>query len=477
MVPNVTKTGTSFRGAMLYYLHDKREDGESVRLTGDRVAWTSVRNLMVDDPEAAVAIMRATAKDQDRLKAEAGVKNTGRKSDKCVYAYSLAWHPDEKAGLTRTEMERAADESIRAIGAEHLQAVIVCHIDEPQPHVHVVINRVSPNDGRMHVYSNDRLKLSQWAEAYERERGKIWCEERVENNRRRQADGDYIRSNSPTPRPMADDFAGASDAANDNEASRLRDRHKDQVAELSARSSQLHARHRNEWSVLSRNYQDRKKQLAAKYRGKDSAFAKAEAGVKEQYRPAWRELFKKQSAERRGFERREKRIMGKLENAIAAARYAQSLGRDEARGFLAMAFNYIISAKKRREALETAHAAERRVLGGEQRRDAQQARTAVNGDRQADYFALRKLYNSDRAVLIDRQDAEKSAMQRQWARLNAERKRAFAVLMRQGGLRKAAETSPEAMEAEDAPELSGDFQKAARPKRKRKGRVRRRERE
>ena len=78
MVPNITKTGTSFRGAMLYYLHDKREEGESVRLTGERVAWTSVRNLMADDPESAVAIMRATANDQDRLKAEAGVKNTGR---------------------------------------------------------------------------------------------------------------------------------------------------------------------------------------------------------------------------------------------------------------------------------------------------------------------------------------------------------------------------------------------------------------
>ena len=120
MVPNITKTGTSFRGAMLYYLHDKREEGESVRLTGERVAWTSVRNLMADDPESAVAIMRATANDQDRLKAEAGIKNTGRKSDKCVYAYSLAWHPDEKAGLTRAEMERAADESIRAIGAQDL---------------------------------------------------------------------------------------------------------------------------------------------------------------------------------------------------------------------------------------------------------------------------------------------------------------------------------------------------------------------
>ena len=142
-----------------------------------------------------------------------------------------------------------------------------------------------------------------------------------------------------------------------------------------------------------------------------------------------------------------------------------------------MAFNYMIHAKKRREALESAQAAERRALGGEERRDIKQAQATVREERQADYFALRKLYNSDRAQLIDRQDAEKAAMQRLWARLNAERKRAFAVLVRQGGLRKAAQASPEVMEAEEAPDVAKDFQKAARPKRKRKGRVRRRERE
>ena len=477
MVPNVTKTGTSFRGAMLYYLHDKREDGESVRLTGDRVAWTTTRNLMCDDPEAAVAIMRATANDQDRLKAEAGIKNTGRKSDKCVYAYSLAWHPDEKPGLSRAEMERAADESIRAIGAEHLQAVIVCHTDEPQPHVHVIINRVSPEDGRMHVYSNDRLKLSEWSEAYERERGKIWCEERVENNARRKADGEYIRSNSPTPRPMAEDYAQAAQAANDNEASLIRDGAKIRVAELSAHSKQMYSRHRNEWAVLSKDYQDRKKLLGAKYRGKDNAFATAEDGVKRQYKSAWKDLFKKQNAEMRGFEKRETRLMGKLENAIAAARYAQSLGRDEARGFLSMAFNFMLSGKKRRAVLEKAQAAERRELGAYQRRDIKVATAAVKIDRERDYFALRKLYNSDRAVLIDRQDAEKAAMQRRWTRLNEERKLSFGVLKRQGAIRKAAKSSPEVVEAELAPDAVQAFQRASKAKRKRKGRVRRRERE
>ena len=78
MVPNVAKTGSSFKGAALYYLHDKREAWEAERITAARVAWTSMRNMPTDNPELGWRIMAATAMDQDRLKAEAGVKATGR---------------------------------------------------------------------------------------------------------------------------------------------------------------------------------------------------------------------------------------------------------------------------------------------------------------------------------------------------------------------------------------------------------------
>ena len=476
MVPNITKTGTSFRGAALYYLHDKRQDGEAERLTGERVAWTSTRNLLSDDPEEAVAIMRATAADQDRLKAEAGIKASGRKSDKCVYAYSIAWHPDEKAGLTRAEMERAADESIRAIGAEHLQAVIVCHTDEPQPHVHVILNRVSPIDGRMHVYSNDRLKLSQWAEAYERERGKIWCEERVENNKRRQ-DGDYVRDNSPVPRSLADDYAAVAIASNDNEAARLVDDYKQRIAALSALGQQQASRHKHEWAALSLRYQEAKKQIAARYRGKDNAFTAAKARIKEQYRPAWRELFKAQNRDMRGFDKRETHLMGKLENAIAAARFTENLGRDVNRSFLAQAFNFIISAKARRAAMEALHNAQRKALSREQTRDTGRAVQIVKDEQRAAYFNHRKTFNSDRALLIDRQAAEKEDLKRKWRSVKAERSVSVESIRRQERVRKATETSEYAREAPPAPDLSKAFSKAGRPQRKRKGRVRKRERD
>ena len=108
MVPNVAKAGTSFKGAGLYYLHDKRQDDESERLTSERVAWTHVRNMPVQDPELGLRIMAATALDQQRLKEEAGIKATGRKSANSVYAYSLAWHPEEHGRIDRDEMMKAA---------------------------------------------------------------------------------------------------------------------------------------------------------------------------------------------------------------------------------------------------------------------------------------------------------------------------------------------------------------------------------
>ena len=56
-----------------------------------------------------------------------------------------------------------------------------------QPHVHVIANRVEPESGKAAGLSRSKLKLSKWAERYEREQGKIRCPERERNNKRREA--------------------------------------------------------------------------------------------------------------------------------------------------------------------------------------------------------------------------------------------------------------------------------------------------
>lgn len=146
MVPAIAAGGRSFRGAALYYLHDKRQDGEAVRLTTDRVAWVETVNLPTGDPERAWRIMAHTALAQAELKAAAGIKATERKLSKPVFAYSIAWHPGERP--TKAEQMEAARASLAAQGLEEHQAIILCHTDEPQAHVHIIVNRVHPATGK-----------------------------------------------------------------------------------------------------------------------------------------------------------------------------------------------------------------------------------------------------------------------------------------------------------------------------------------
>ena len=79
--------------------------------------------------------------------------------------YSLNWAKDEKPD--RHEMLRA-EGSLKALGMERHQALIVSHRDG-QPHVHVIANRVEPESGKAAGLNRSKLKLSKWAERYERE--------------------------------------------------------------------------------------------------------------------------------------------------------------------------------------------------------------------------------------------------------------------------------------------------------------------
>ena len=196
-----------------------------------------------------------TALAQAELKAAAGVKATGRKLTKPVFAYSLAWHPDEKP--TKAEQLEAARASLDAQGLEEHQAMIVCHTDEPQAHIHVFANRVNPVTGKAATLSNSKLKLSQWAQAYERKRGKVYCPQRVDNNARRRR-GEFIRD-PRTPRPVfefvratGNDHLGAVFAAT---AQRQQDAHLHEIGRTMKRS------HARQWRELGQVYRDAKEVL------------------------------------------------------------------------------------------------------------------------------------------------------------------------------------------------------------------------
>jgi hypothetical protein len=75
--------GTSFKGALQYVLHDKGAD------TAERVGFIELRNLATDQPHGTWREMMALCDAADDLKKRAGVKATGRKMTKPVYAFTL----------------------------------------------------------------------------------------------------------------------------------------------------------------------------------------------------------------------------------------------------------------------------------------------------------------------------------------------------------------------------------------------------
>ena len=183
MVVKMSSPGRSFGGVADYCLHDPRMPGEAHHPeSAERVEWTETRNLATSEGERAGRIMAATAEASPELKRLAGVAATGRKLEKPVCHYSLSWAKDEKPN--RQEMRRAAQESLKALGMERHQALVVSHRDG-QPHVHVIANRVDPESGQAAGLNRSKLKLSKWAEEYERGQGKIRCPQRERNNARR----------------------------------------------------------------------------------------------------------------------------------------------------------------------------------------------------------------------------------------------------------------------------------------------------
>ena len=263
MVPKVAKSGASFKGAALYYLHDKQAN------TNERVAFTVTVNLPTNDPDRAVGHMIETAELAQELKREAGLKS-GRKLQKPVYAYSLAWHPTEAP--TKAEQIEAAKQTLAVLGLSNRQALIVAHTDREHPHVHVIVNRVCPETGRAAVTSQDRLKLSRWAEAYEKVHGKVFCYARVENNAARSQGqwrrGEYI---------SREDYYAWKKAKSDAHWKRYRE---EKGQENAPRSDQLKAL----WRTRQRRTETRK------------------AETKAMFKPIWRDVFKRHREELKAFD-------------------------------------------------------------------------------------------------------------------------------------------------------------------------------
>ena len=399
MVPKIHAKGASFSGIAQYLLHDK-DHAE----TSDRVAWTSTRNLISDNPHQAWKIMAATAMDANRLKANAGIKNTGRKSINSVLHMSLAWHPKEGEGLIPEEMQRAANLAIKALGAEDRQVLIVAHNDEEQPHLHIVINRVSSEDGRMLPSSKEKLNLSKFAQTYEEERGEVLCEERVINNAARDR-GEYTRGEPDTPRHIYEQ-----QTSNDNRQVKHQQRLKDQAVGKRQRATK--DQQARAWAKLQSDQKQRVADLREQHkRNIDSA----KQQVRDDYKNSWRELFHEHQAQTRLFEKNEASFLGRMKNRLRGVDVKSMIGSDQKKRAIGDAFDGFASSGARLEQLNKDQAREEATLKSRQRKEEQQAANESRQQAQIELNQARVKYQTDRADLVLKQSMEQAKMRTEWA--------------------------------------------------------------
>jgi hypothetical protein len=328
VVPKIAKRGASFKGAAAYYLHDKGA------ATSERVGFCVTENLPVAEPELAWRWMAYTAKHAGTLKTDAGVAASGRKLAKPVYTLSLSWSPDEAP--SREEMIAAAQSALKAIGLSKCQTLFVAHNDEPHPHIHAIVNLVDPDSGKVRDPGLDRRKLSRWAEDYEKTQGQIRCEQRVENNARR------------------DRGEPAKDTVS-------RSRQDIEQAKLIERAI-LQERRRAQWG---RQVADRE---ALKRQAEERAQA-IRAELKERFKPQWAAFYKKQRQDARDVKNARCSVLAAMRVAIKERRRLAPGGRAGFGTILA----YTISARALGDALAAAQEREMAAL----RTDMAEARSAA----------------------------------------------------------------------------------------------------
>ena len=355
MTPKVIGTGKggSFKGLAQYVLHDPNA------VTAERVAWCHTEGLATDDPHLAWKIMAATAMDAPRLKHAAG-KRVDNRSKKPVFHFTLSWHPDEAEGLSKEEMIRATRGALEALGVSDRQALIVAHDDTDHPHVHVCLNRVSPENGVMWDPRKPAKILSRWASDYERSRENIVSPRREANRIAAEAGLPYLSPKKTAWHVLAREVK-IHDAANDNRSKqRVLDDWAARGALLQKARTTLKSQQVAERESLLARVTDMK---ASNRQILKTARQRARNTLAKTLVPALQELERTQRGERDWFERSEQSLIGKAFNRLKAAHLSDELlGANRQGSVVSSVWNAVSRAQNPREALKSRHTAQTRAL-------------------------------------------------------------------------------------------------------------------
>ncbi|MEL6666962.1 MAG: relaxase/mobilization nuclease domain-containing protein, partial [Pseudomonadota bacterium] len=281
----------------------------------------------------------------------------------------------------------------------------ICHNDTRHPHVHVVVNRVNPENGKLAKCGpNENRALDRWAYEYERDRGNIVSPNRAEKHERQ----DRMKK-----RYSADERrTHARRKKSENTRSSARQ-------DLRNRSKELSAKHKQEWADLSVRYKARKGYLRdrwkARIRNERKVYNAANKGLWKQYgRDKWRR--------KREFDRLDSTFYGRLSLSIQAARLQRASGDP--------AFKDIGLAKLTWLNLQNARLRNKTILSLEKQhlanfkdwydRPLRRRLDRLSAARAQDHRDLYARFQNERADLIVVQKAERRELQSQWR--NTERR-------------------------------------------------------
>lgn len=330
--------------------------------------------------------MYETWRNQAQLKANAGLSARGRKNDKPVLHYTLAWHVDDKP--SPDQMRAAAIASLRVLGLQEHEALIVAHDDKKHPHVHIVANTVHPYTGRTAELKFSKERLSEWAEAYEREHGRIRCEERVRNNEERREIRERRREESRATTLLAAAGKAAPETApyvpvKDRSPNRPQWLEKQVVIDRMKRlRAELDLQHKVERGVT---WERQRRERDALDRDTEAANDNARNHVRDTFRPRWRDLYAAQGREKRLVDNT---TLHPLERAVFVLSNRKRLGHDLPLGLRQM-IGMVLSTKRLTKALDRVHLRERRNLGREEKTLSKQLTERIWGIHRERFHTLR----------------------------------------------------------------------------------------
>lgn len=298
MIVRIQASGGSFLGAGKYYLHDKSDDAgidRSLKPKSDERVWfTDSRNCMSTDPEHALEEMWRVAEDQAYLKMQAGVKRGGRVCEDPVKTLSLSWHKDDHP--TPEHMVESADAFLKHMGWDGHQVVLVGHNDTEHRHIHIILNRVNPENGRTLDDYREQKRAQVWALAYEKEQENVRCEERELRAAKREHRGPELDTGRAPHKDVEQEHA-----ARQAPPTPANDHLPHNVIMLSREHEQAFKAREH---VRENADRDQRADLKAEHRAEREAFFKDGAKhfkalrhavydeVRKEYSPEWRQLYK-----------------------------------------------------------------------------------------------------------------------------------------------------------------------------------------